>query len=313
MRGRVPSALLFSGPRGVGKRDAALVLAKALNCLQKKDDSCGECSSCRAIDKIDRGTFPDVMKIKAEKDIIKIDQIRLIKQAAYLKPMRGKRRVFIVEQAEKMNQEASNSLLKVLEEPPLFSHIILTTENLFSILPTIKSRCQILKFVQISGYDIQKKLIEKGTDEQRAKIISLLVQGNLEQALEFDLEEAEDQRRKAFQMFSSLVKGKKTASIFKKYSRMQKNNFIESMEPLLEMMSSFCRDIILLKIGKRDELLINPDYKDKLSEIEKILGFEETVECLRVIEECIGLLERNINKKILMNSMTVNLMDRRNV
>ncbi|MFO7980786.1 MAG: DNA polymerase III subunit delta' [Candidatus Aminicenantes bacterium] len=311
-RERLPGSLLFYGPEGVGKKETALVLAKALNCLQKKDDSCEKCSSCEAVNK-QIGTFPDVMRIQAEKETIQIDQIRLIKQAAYLRPMIGKKRVFIIEDAEKMNEEASNSLLKVLEEPPLFSHIILTTDNLFAILPTIKSRCQILKFTQISRQDVQKELIERGTDEEKAKIISLLVQGNLQKALEFDWEEVNDQRKKAFNIFSSFLKGGKTAAFFKKYSRMQKKNFSEEFKPLLEMISSFCRDLILLKIGSPVMFLINPDYKDKLSKIEETMSLNQSLRFLRVIEDCIKLLESNINRKVIMNSMAINLMDRENV
>jgi len=311
-RERVPGSLLFYGPQGVGKSEMALVLAKALNCLNKKNDSCEKCSSCLAINK-NRGAFPDVIKIKTEKNIIGIDQMRLIKWAAYLKPMIGKKRVFIVEQAEKMNEEASNCLLKVLEEPPFFSHIILTTDNLFSILPTIRSRCQILKFAQISKQDIQEELIKRGTEGGRAKIISLLVRGSLKQALEFDWEEAEDQRKRAFTLLSSFVEGKTTAAFFKKYSGMRKEQFRENIKPLLEIMSSFCRDIILLKAGESSQLLMNLDYIKKLSKIEKNLSLKETLDLLRVIEESLLLTDRNINKKVLMNSITINIMDRENV
>lgn len=311
-RGRLPGSLLFYGPQGVGKKEMALVLAKALNCLRKKDDSCEACSSCQAINK-QIGAFPDVMRIRAENEIIRIDQIRLVKQAAYLRPMIGEKRVFIIEEAKKMNEEASNSLLKVLEEPPLFSHIILTTDSLFSILPTIKSRCQILKFAPVSRQDVERELVKRSADEERAKIISLLVQGNLKKALDFDWEEANDQRKNAFQVFSSFVRGEKTAAFFKKYSRMQKKNFIEDFKPLLEIISSFCRDLILLETGSSVRFLINLDYKNKLTEINKMMSLNESLRFLSIIEECIGLLDRNINRKIMMNSMAVNLMERENV
>jgi len=309
---KLPGSLLFYGPQGVGKSEMALVLAKALNCLHKKDDACENCSSCEAINK-DIGAFPDVMRIQAENEIIKIGQIRILKQAAYLRPMTGKRRVFIVENAEKMNQEASNSLLKVLEEPPFFSHIILTTENLFSILPTVKSRCQILKFAPISKSDVQKKLMERGTDKEKAKIISLLVQGSLKRALDYDWEQANEQRKKAFNIFSAFVKGEKTAAFFKKYSRMTKKNFYRDFKPLLEMITSFCRDLVLLKIGSPDRFLINLDYKSQLSKAEKMMSLKESLNFLKITEDCMRLFERNINKRVIMNSMAVGLMDRENV
>jgi len=306
LRGRVPGSLLFYGPKGVGKSEMALIFAKALNCLNRDDDSCEDCSSCSAVNK---NVFPDVLRINAEKDIIRIDQIRLMKRAAYLRPMTGKKRVFIIEEAEKMNDEASNSLLKVLEEPPVFSHIILTTDNFFSILPTVRSRCQTLKFAPVSRNDIQKALIEKRIEEGKAKTISLLVKGSLKQALEFDWDEAEDKRKKAFNMFSSFVKGGERANIFKKYSRMQKKNFEENINPVLEVLASFCRDMIVMKMGSDDRFLINLDYKHKLSELEEILDLKQTYGFLGVIEESLRLFQQNANRRAIMNSMAINLMD----
>jgi DNA polymerase III delta' subunit len=142
-----------------GKRDTALVLAKALNCQKKKDDACEACASCKAVN---AGNFPDVMEIQPEGNVLKIEQMRLLRDIVHLKPMTGKRRVFIVAEAEKMTEEAANSLLKILEEPPLFSYIILMTDNPFLLLPTIKSRCQILNFLPISREDIEKILVHKG-------------------------------------------------------------------------------------------------------------------------------------------------------
>ncbi|MFQ6108631.1 MAG: DNA polymerase III subunit delta', partial [Candidatus Aminicenantales bacterium] len=171
-KGRIPNSLLFCGLDGVGKRSTALVLAKAMNCEKSSDDACEACPSCRAIS---RGVFPDVMVVSPEKNVIKIDQMRILKQTAYLKPMTGKKRFFIVTEAEKMNDEASNSLLKILEEPPHFSHIILISSNPDMLKPTIKSRCQTLHFQPISKEDIEKILLEKGFGKEKAKIISLLV------------------------------------------------------------------------------------------------------------------------------------------
>lgn len=146
-KNKVPNSMLFCGPRGIGKKDMALVLAKAMNCERKKDDACEVCASCKAIN---AGNFPDVLEISPEKEVIKIDQMRILRKIAYLKPMMGKKRVFVVVDADKMTEEAANSLLKILEEPPLFSYIILVAHNPFMIMSTIKSRCQVLNFSPVS-------------------------------------------------------------------------------------------------------------------------------------------------------------------
>jgi len=105
---KIPNSMLFCGPEGVGKRGMAFALAKAINCEQKKDDACETCSLCKAID---AGNHPDVMEIQPDGEVIKIEQMRTLRQIAYLKPMVGKKRIFIVDEAEKMTEEAANSLL----------------------------------------------------------------------------------------------------------------------------------------------------------------------------------------------------------
>ena len=212
-KGRVPNSLLFCGPAGVGKFRMAKELAMALNCLHSGDDSCGECVPCRAIrsgfdDEGKAGAFPDVMAIQPEKAVIKIDQMKFVKQMAYLKPLSGKKRVFIVDQAETMNEEAANSLLKVLEEPPLFTHIILVTSNPFRILPTIRSRCQILSFSPITREEIERILLENGYPSERARVLAPFVDGNLERALNLDWEEIGLAREEAWKLFLSVASPK---------------------------------------------------------------------------------------------------------
>ena len=94
---------------------------------------------------------------------------------------------------------------------------------------------------------------------------------------------------------------------------MQKKSFEENFNPALEMISSFCRDVIVMKLGGSDRFLINLDYKNKLSKLEKIMGLKETIDFLEVIEESLHLFKRNAHRKAIMNYMTINLMERENV
>src|SRR5512136_2063012 len=123
-RDRVPNSLIFSGPRGVGKRRLAVVLAQALNCRREKIDPCGLCLSCGNIAK---GKLPDVWEVEPDGQTIRLEQMQAVRQAAYVRPLAARRRVFIIPEADKMTGDAANSLLKILEEPPPFSHIILVT------------------------------------------------------------------------------------------------------------------------------------------------------------------------------------------
>ncbi len=304
---KVPNSMLFCGPEGVGKEDMALELAKALNCKKKKDDACGECESCKAISK---GNFPDAIVISPERNVLKIDQMRLLKRFAYLKPMRGKKRVFIVTDGEKMTEEAANSLLKILEEPPVFSHIILIAHNPYMILPTIKSRCQILSFLPISKEDIEKILTEKGYEEEKAKIISLLVRGNLKQAMSLEWEEVQRRRRQAWQLFLSLLKREKAARFLRSYTALGRDLVKEELGQIFEILSSFLRDFILIKGNGDLRHLMNPDYREEIEQAVKLLSLEESMDYLTRVDFTIYGLNNNLNVNLLVSSFFSNFMGR---
>ena len=309
-RERVPNSLLFSGPQGVGKIETALVVAKALNCLNLTDDACESCAACAAVNK---GIFPDVMRISPEKEVLKIDQIRILKEAAYFKPMVGRKRVFIVNPAEKMSPEASNSLLKILEEPPSFSHIILITPNPFVILPTIKSRCQVLSFSPVSRDDIARCLIEHDFSEEKAKILSLLVRGNLKQAMNMDWEEVRVEREETWQLFLSFLHREPSIPFFKEYSNLRRGVAEEEIRSTLELLASFSRDLILIKENADSELLLNPDFESLLREESPSVRLEQILAMLEQIEGQLNSLQRNVNIKLFMSSMISNTMGNHHV
>jgi len=309
-RGRMPNSLLFSGPQGVGKIDMAYVVAKTLNCLDREDDACETCSSCMAINK---GVFPDVMRLAPEKDVLKIDQMRILKEAAYLRPMIGRKRVFIVDPAETMNREASNSLLKILEEPPLFSHIILITSNPFVILPTVKSRCQVLSFSPVSRDDIVRCLIEHDFTEEKARILSLLVRGNLKQAMNMDWEEVRSQREKTWRLFLTFLYREPPASFFKEFSARSRDAAEEEIRPTLELLASFSRDLILIKENADPGLLFNPDFESLLRDEAASIRTEQVLALLDQVEKWLLMLQRNMNIKLFMSSMIVDAMESHNV
>ncbi len=304
-RNRVPHSLLFVGPEGVGKMETALVVAKALNCLQKFDDSCEECTSCVAINK---KNFPDVMEVSPQKDVIKIEQMRLLKSTAYLKPMVGKKRVFIISDAEKMREEASNSLLKILEEPPSFSHIFLCTNNPYLILPTIKSRCQVLSFAPVFKEDIEKVLLEKGYEAEQARVISLVVRGNLKYALNLDWEDLQEKRQKAWQVLFALIK-KENASVFLKEFSSSRFLGRQEIEQIFELLSSFCRDIVLIKEEGDLSHIMNPDYGQDLREVSGLLSLEHTLDFLRKIDYSLYALQKNLNVNLLISSLFSHFME----
>jgi len=308
-RGRVPNSLLFIGPEGVGKKETALALAKAMNC-HKGDDACEACPSCRAINK---GNFPDVMVISPENSLHKIEHMRAMKHMAYLKPMVGKKRIFIVEDAEKMKDEAANSVLKILEEPPVFTYIILITNNPYVILPTIVSRCQKLNFSQILREDIEQELLARGYDGPRARIISSLVRGNLRQALTLEWEEVQALRKKAWQLFHAFLTGQGVSSFLKNYAFARRAFLEEEVGQVLEILSSFCRDLVVMKEGGSLGLLLNPDFEQEIREMQNLLNLGQIMGFLVKIDTALQALRRNLNVNLIVSSFFSGVMEQNHV
>jgi DNA polymerase-3 subunit delta' len=301
-KGRVPNSLIFSGPEGVGKRRLAVILAQALNCERGSVDPCGECDTCR---KIKEGKLPEVIKLKpgrVSKLSIGIEELQEVRQAAYVKPMSARlRRVFIVFEAEKMTLDAANCMLKVLEEPPAYSHIILVTSMAHLILPTIKSRCQILNFSPIGREEMKGALMEAGSPEERAGAIALLVNGNLEEALELDWDDVQKHRQEAWDLFAALQGQGDTTAYLRNYAYSKRDEVRDRLTKVLRLAATFCRDANLLQAGGDRSLLLNPDYAEALTDLKTRWGFEEYAKCLNKIEQAIAGL-KNLNLGLLIMS-----------
>ncbi|MFN8008357.1 MAG: DNA polymerase III subunit delta' [Terriglobia bacterium] len=176
-KGCVPHSLLFSGLPGLGKATLARFLAKALNCQNASADFCDQCSSCL---KINSGTHPDVRLFQPDGQFIKIDSMRTLSRESRYHPFEGRRRVFILEEADRLNLEAANSILKTLEEPPESSVLILVTAKLNDLLPTIRSRCQLYRFAPLSLEEMEQLLcLAKRAVSPDRKLVSRLSAGSI--------------------------------------------------------------------------------------------------------------------------------------
>src|SRR5215469_11980795 len=230
--GRVPHALLFTGPRGVGKFTLARMFAQAANCERLKDDFCGACAPCQRITELanqpdlitqglaERGesadaatvertplilqTHPDVwvlvpdpvrLKSPVARPVLRIGQLRAVQRAAYFQPM-GRRRVFILDGAETMRTDVSNDLLKILEEPPGSATLILTAPSPFSLLPTIVSRCMQFHFAPLPQEEVES-VLKLHSDRKPAEIrlAAQLSEGSPGLAAEMNMEAVVERRR----------------------------------------------------------------------------------------------------------------------
>ena len=175
---RLPHALLFSGPDGVGKRRTALELAKALNCAAPAPER-GACDACRSCRLADRETHPDILVVAPESRSLKIDQIREVERHLALSPYAGRRRVAIVDAAESMTPQAQNAFLKTLEEPPTGAVLILVSPAPTSLLSTVRSRCQEVRFGPLPDEVVAALLTEDGIAPEDARRAAELGAGSL--------------------------------------------------------------------------------------------------------------------------------------
>jgi DNA polymerase-3 subunit delta' len=181
--GRLAHALLFAGPDGVGKRSVALACAAWMHCTGGGSDACGACASCR---QIAAGSHPDVQQvaIAAGKKEIGVDRVRELKRFMQLRPLLGKNKVAIVDEAPSLTVAAQNALLKTLEEPPDHSLLILVASNPDALLPTVRSRCQRLRFAPLP-VELVATIVARaaGVDAAAAHELALLAEGSPGRAL----------------------------------------------------------------------------------------------------------------------------------
>jgi DNA polymerase-3 subunit delta' len=318
-KNRLPSAFLFLGPGGVGKKTTALTLAKVLNCKKggigeifntpnSEFKACGVCPACK---KIDGGNHPDVRiiepEIKGKKDI-PIAAVRDLRREVTLKPFEGNKRIFLVLHADRMTPEASNAFLKTLEEPPLDTLLILTSTRPNFLLSTILSRCQKIRFRRLTSNDIERFLLDKcSVSEENSVLLSRLSGGSLGFALNL-INEEYIEARKSFSLFFFQLP---------KMSHLDVLDFVEDQgsEETLRFLFSFYRDLLLLKIGtslkpattKRDEngmeMIDNPDYITQLKDFTDSLSLEQILSRIGELETGWNALRRNVNTNLILSTI----------
>jgi DNA polymerase III subunit delta' len=340
---RVPHALLFSGSPGVGKFTLARLFAQAANCERLKDDSCGECETCKRIallaepqrlieqglaergESADAATVervplilqshpdvwalvPDPVRLKnpVARPMLRIGQIRAAQRAAYFQPM-ARRRVFIFDGADTMRWEVQNVLLKILEEPPGSATLILTAPSPYSLLPTILSRCMQFQFAPLATAEVERILKEK-SDKSPAQIrqAAQLSEGSPGLALEMDVETASRRRQSALRILERAAKGQGFAQLFAETSAIAKDRE-DSFEAQLAVFYGLLTDLLELTSGIEQPVLRNPALAKDLEILGKAVDSRWVMRAIRGLDEVSFGARRNLNRQLGLDALAVSL------
>ncbi len=315
----VAHAYLFTGPKSVGKTSTALAFAAALNCDNPTPagDSCGNCLSCI---RIQAGTDMDVHVIQPEKNQTVVGQMGKMVANLVYPPVHGKRRVCIIEQADTLNTHAENSILKVLEEPPAYAVMILLSRNPNSLLPTIRSRCRLVRFRNASISEIEEVLRSKfDLPEDQARVIAASSEGAVGRAIAMasDQRMMEDRRAtlETLQWWaeSPPISALKTAEMIRKIAEPSKSEkeqgqtTVRRLQELLDYIQSWYADLLQIKVVGDKAALTNVDFADALQRHAARYSTNRIRTGIDSIMTTRRYLEGNITAQLALENMLFNL------
>jgi DNA polymerase III subunit delta' len=321
-QGRVPGALLFAGPEGLGKKLFAVELARALNCRARRGvEGCGECSACARVGRFELpgedakddfkkviwSEHKDVGLLAPYKNSIPIDAIRDLEREGNFRPAEGVVRVFIIEEADKLGP-AANALLKTLEEPPPTTHIVLVSSRPAGLLPTIRSRCQTIRFAPLRAEELEKFLVENNRRSgEEARLAARLSAGRPGPAADFNLDRYRARREWGLGVVEALANGPDRARLLRAAEELSDAKLKDEFEPRLDALETLARDLWLAALGGGETRVVNADLGERLTRLAERLPPARTARWVARIEELRGRLAVNVNRRVAADALLLSL------
>jgi DNA polymerase-3 subunit delta' len=340
---RVPHALLFTGPRGVGKFTLARMFAQAANCERLTDDFCGECATCQRISQlanpqalleqglVERGESPDAatvervplilqshpdvwalvpdpvrLKSPVARPMLRVGQLRAVQRAAYFQPM-GRRRIFILDGAETMRWDVANVFLKILEEPPGSATLVLTAPSPYALLPTIVSRCLQFHFAPLPQPAVEKILKEK-TNRKPAeiKLAAQLAEGSPGLAMEMDVDVDAQRRRGALRILEHAAQGQGFAQLFADTSALAKDRD-SSFEDQIAVFYGLLTDLLEITSKVKEPVLRNVPLAKELQSLGKTVDSAWVLRAIAGFDHIYAGARRNLNRQLGLDALAASL------
>lgn len=325
---RVPGALLFAGEGGLGKKLFALELARALNCREPRgEEACGVCASCSRIgierfklpapdDKDERkrivwGEHRDVGLLLPYNRTVYIDAVRDLERESNFRPFEGRARVFIIEGADALgeqNESSANALLKTLEEAPPTTHIILVSSRPASLLPTIRSRCQTIRFAPLDAEEVERFLVKtKARAGEEARLAARLSGGRPGLAREVNLDTYRARRDAMLGVVEALAQGADRARLLRAAEELGDAKNKDEYEPRLDVLEMLIRDVWVLALTGEGGTVVNEDLRERLSKLAKGLRPARAASWLSRVEELRAQLSVNVNRRAATDALFLSM------
>lgn len=318
---RIPQTILLDGPEGVGKATLARRFAASLIGGAEKveqDDLSREANAetiaerekwpadKRNDDPLLFATHPDFLTFPPDGPLrqITIEQIRMLKERAQFKPLHGTRRVFLIDHIDRANEQAENSLLKILEEPPEHLILVLAAENAYDLLPTIRSRAVPFHLAPLSNAEMHEFVAARGLSDAERRIA--LAAGSPGLAVSMDLD-VYDERRSAMLKLLEVAARRAPFADWAKYAEAMAPRKTEKLDALLNILYVLLEDLLLLSEGVSD--IRNTDMRSELEALAAKVSFRWIRAAAKRADELSELVRRNIQKSIALDALVVGLRE----
>ena len=316
VRGTTRHAYLFAGPPGLGRRTLALRFAQALNCPTPLEAGvpCGTCRECKQIESMkhaDLSIVEPTIKDPATKELIpspngeiRIEQIRDLHKTINLKPFQSKYRIALFLRFHQANDNAANALLKTLEEAPPSAILILTADNPEQLLPTIVSRCEVLRLRPLSVEEVQRELENRGVENSRAKLIAHISGGRMGYAIRLiENDTLLETREERLNDLLALL----PASRVQKFSYADKlSKDKDAMRQTITFWLSYWRDV-MLRVSQASTPLVNVDRNVEIEDLAGQMDLSSARRMLQRLEQGLEQLDRNVNPRLLAETLLLDL------
>lgn len=304
---KVSHAYILNGELGAGKKMLANLFATTLLCEKGGPDPCNECHSCR---QAESGNHPDIIKVTHEKpNSISVDDIReQVNNTIMIKPYQGPYKVYIMPQADMMTPQAQNALLKTIEEPPEYAVIMLLTENADTLLPTINSRCVMLKLRNIKDTLIKKYLMETmEVPDYKADMCTAFARGNMGRAIMLANSEHFNEIRDEAVQLLKYINEMELSEIVQAVSRITAYKL--EINDYLDIIMIWYRDVLLYKATKDMDKVVFKDQIKYIKERAKRSSYEGIEFIIESLEKAKARLKANVNFDLIMELLFLTIKE----